>query len=313
MITKSIEFAAKAIAEGQIVAFPTETVYGLGCNALNDEACKKIFTLKGRPNFNPLIVHVNNLHEALKCADFGKDAIILAEKFWPGPLTIVAPVKHNSNIASSVLAGLNTIALRVPSSRTALDLIRLSGKPIAAPSANKSGQISSTQINHVQKYFANDDIIILDDGSVKSEVGLESTIIDVMNLEILRDGFIDIETLSNILNKKITRSKSPAQIKAPGMMEKHYAPKTNLIINSNHANDEDICLNFGNSNLNGVFNINLSKNGDLIEASHNFYSMLHILDEYAIEHNIKNIIAAHIPAINIGIAINDKLIRASTK
>ncbi len=307
-----IREAANAIKDGKLVAFPTETVYGLGADATNEHACKKIFALKERPSFNPLIVHVANIDDAMALGYFDDDAMKLANALWPGPLSMVVKAKENNNIAHVVMAGLGTIAIRIPAHEIALELIKEAGVPIAAPSANKSGQISSTEASHVQKYFANYDVMILEDFDLKTKIGLESTIIDATSLTILRDGFISIETLSSILNKNIAMSNSLMQIKAPGMMEKHYAPKTQLRINANSSSSNEVCLNFGASNLDGSFNLNLSETGDLIEAARNFYAMLHILDDYAISRNINIISVAQIPFINIGIAINDKLKRAST-
>ena len=312
----NISKAAEFIKSGHLVAFPTETVYGLGADATNEQACQKIFQIKGRPNINPLIVHVATVEQAKTIGEFNDDALKLAKLFWPGPLSIVVPLKAESKIAKSVSAGLSTIALRIPSNNIALELIKQSNKPIAAPSANPSGYISSTSLDHVTEHFLHEqEVFILTDDLEKSEYGIESTIVDTAsdNLTILREGFITLEILEETLTKKVEVSSSLAEIKAPGMMKKHYSPKVSVRMNASNLQEGEIGLNFADSMLIGEFSLNLSTTGDLIEAASNLYSDLRKLDQYATRHNIKTIAVAKIPETGIGAAINDKLKRASVK
>ncbi|MFY9589266.1 L-threonylcarbamoyladenylate synthase [Rickettsia endosymbiont of Halotydeus destructor] len=309
-----INKAAKFIREGRVVAFPTETVYGLGADATNEEACLKIFRLKNRPAINPLIVHVASLEQAKTIGEFNEIAELLATKLWPGPLSLVVPLKDIANIAAAVTAGLKTVALRMPAHPLALELIEKSGKPIAAPSANPSNYISPTNEQHVQEHFLdNPEVFILSPESYQSKYGLESTIIDT-TLEqptILREGFITAETLERILGIKVFTVDSAAKVKAPGMLAKHYSPKVPVRLNATNLEDGEIALNFGSSNLQGEFALNLSISGDLAEAAANLYTHLRTLDNYAINHNITKIAIVPIPSISIGIAINDRLKRAA--
>jgi L-threonylcarbamoyladenylate synthase len=319
-----IDKAAEFIKSGGVVAFPTETVYGLGADATNEEACKEIFTIKGRPSINPLIVHVHNIKQAESIAQFNKDAYKLGEQFWPGPLTIVLNLNRSHNIANVVLAGLPTIAIRIPSHPLALELIDRSGTCIAAPSANPSGYISATELDHVKEHFDSQAVYFVESslslqgfhGKAQQSqelIGLESTIIDLSSDEptLLRHGFITIESLELVLGKKIKPSSSLMVIKAPGMLEKHYAPNSKLRINATELAPNEIGLNFGDSKLDTGYNLNLSEKGDLIEAAANLYSMLRTLDNYAIHNDGINIAVAPIPYVNIGFAINDKLKRAA--
>ncbi len=312
MMHEDIKQAAIIIKHGGVVAFPTETVYGLGADARSDDACAKIFQLKGRPSFNPLIVHVASLTQAEAIAEFNSDAIKLAEELWSGPLTIVLPVRQEAKIAKTVLAGLDTIAIRMPAHPIALALLRESGCPLAAPSANPSGYISATTAEHVRKHFGELGVFILE-GNDQCHYGLESTIIDLSSNEprILRHGFITQGTLETVLGKKVAISPALMQIKAPGMMEKHYAPKTRLRLNAESLEEGEIGLNFGNPTLFGNYALNLSESADLSEAASNLYAMLRLLDEYATEHNIQAIAVGSIPNHGIALAINDRLKRAA--
>jgi L-threonylcarbamoyladenylate synthase len=307
-----IEKAAKIIKNGGVVAFPTETVYGLGADASNEQACGKIFKIKGRPNINPLIVHVLDVKEAKKLGEFNADACKIADAFWPGPVSIVVPLKKPSNIVSCVLAGNVTIALRVPSHPIARALLLGSSCAIAAPSANPSGYISSTLSKHVTEHFKDSEVFIIEDEGI-CEFGLESTIIDCSNElpVILRYGFITPEAISKVLDKTVEISTSLMQIKAPGMLEKHYAPHTKLRLNATSINDNEIGLNFGESNLNSNYYLNLSPSADLIEAASNLYDMLRKLDEYASMQGASTIAVAEIPNTGIGLALNDRLLRAA--
>lgn len=311
-MSDSLKQAINFLQGGNIVAFPTETVYGLGASASNEEACQKIFQIKGRPGINPLIVHVASISEAESIGKFNEDARKLASSFWPGPLSIVVPLKRNTNVAASVLAGLDTVALRIPAHNIALELIRESGLPIAAPSANPSGYISATTFQHVQEHFINTkEVFILQDIS-NSKYGIESTIVDCSNgdITLLRSGFITKHALEIVIGKKINSMPSLMQIKAPGMMEKHYAPKTRVRLNASNLRPTEIGLNFASSKLLGNFSLNLSEAGDLVEAASNLYSALRTLDNYA-EFNKTEIAVAPIPSTGIGVAINDRLTRAA--
>ena len=308
-----IRKAAESIKRGDLVAFPTETVYGLGADAKNPEACDKIYKLKGRPSNNPLIVHVASTEEAQNYAIFNDDALKLAKNLWPGPLTLVLPknARLPNELAECVSAGLSTVAIRVPSSSIALELIRMSGCPIAAPSANKSGTLSSTTFDHVRKNFGHDIFILPSDNN--STYGLESTIIDLSTSAptILRFGFITIDILENILGKKVEIASKLSDIKAPGMLLKHYAPKTKLRLNANHLEIAEVGLSFGQSVLQHTRSLNLSEKGDLIEAASNLFDYLHRLDEFCAHNNIVSIAVAPIPNTAIGMAINDRLSRAA--
>jgi L-threonylcarbamoyladenylate synthase len=305
-----IKQAAQIIRSGGLVAFPTETVYGLGADARNESACLDIFRAKGRPSNNPLIVHVSSIESALLLAEFNDDALSLI-KFWPGPLSMVLPRKADAHLADSVSAGLSTIAIRIPSDPIALQLIEASACPIAAPSANKSGSLSSTSYKHVKQNFA-DEIFILESNS-KFNYGLESTIIDLSTSvpTILRYGFITPDVIEAALGKKVSIASKLSEIKAPGMLHKHYSPSTNLRINAMELYDNEIGLNFANSKLQSRGALNLSVSGDLTEAAANLFAYLHELDEIALSHDIKTIAVASIPNQSIGLAINDRLNRAA--
>ena len=315
MISK-IKQAVDFIKAGNIVAFPTETVYGLGANANNEEACQKIFQVKGRPSINPLIVHVASINDAESIGEFNDDAKKLANAFWPGPLTIVVPLKQDAKIAPSALAGLETIALRIPAHIIALELIRQTGMPVAAPSANPSGYVSATTFQHVQEHFAHiKDVLILEDIN-NSKYGIESTIIDTSSrdgIKLLRSGFITKEALEAVVDKKIYIAPSLTQIKAPGMLEKHYAPRTKVRLNVTKLEVGEVGLNFADSNLGENPSFNLSSSGDLVEAAANLYSLLRRLDNYAESNKLTGIAVSPIPQIGIGVAINDRLTRASKR
>lgn len=305
-----IEQSASIIKKGGLVAFPTETVYGLGADATNQEACLNIFKAKGRPSNNPLIVHVHSLEAAMELAEFNAEALLLS-KFWPGPLSIVLPKKPNVKIAACVSAGLATIAIRVPADEVALQLLEKSGLPIAAPSANKSGMMSSTAESHVRENFA-DDIFVLS-SERRCKVGLESTIVDLSTPTptILRYGFITPEMIETTLGRPVEVATKSSEIKAPGMMHRHYCPRTPLRMNAESLQEGEVGLDFADSNLGGNFSLNLSKSGDLTEAASNLFDYLHQLDEYALKNNMRAIAVAHVPHESIGLAINDRLSRAA--
>ena len=305
-----IKKAASIIKNSDLVAFPTETVYGLGADAYSQEACLKIFEAKGRPANNPLIVHVASVQEAKDIVHFNDDAENLAS-LWPGPLTLVLPKKDNAILAECVTAGLNTVAIRIPADPIALNLIRESGCPIAAPSANKSGTLSSTSYEHVRKNFG-DEIFILSSNS-NITYGLESTIIDLTSPKptILRFGFITPSVLEKVLGREVFIASKLSGIKAPGMLLKHYAPKTKVRLNADALQKSEVGLNFGKSQLNTRGSLNLSDSEDMIEAAANLFDYLHNLDEFCQKNNINTIAVASIPNTGIGLAINDRLSRAA--
>lgn len=303
--------AVKLIQAGELVAFPTETVYGLGANAFNEEACLKIYQAKGRPSNNPLIVHVASLEQAEELAIFNKEAYLLS-KLWPGPLTMVLPRRNSSRLAECVTAGLSTVAIRVPAHRAACDLIIQSGLPIAAPSANKSGYLSPTSHRHVKAGFKSESVFVID-SETTTKYGLESTIIDLSTSvpTILRFGFITPQIIEQIIDRQVEIATQSSAIKAPGMMYTHYAPKTPIRINAISLEEGEIGLNFGGSKLNSKGSLNLSPTGDLAIAAANLFSYLHTLDDYARVNSLQRIAIAPIPNESIGLAINDRLIRAT--
>jgi len=303
-----IKAAAEKIRSGEVVAFPTETVYGLGADATNNEGCKKIYLLKGRPSSNPLIVHIASKEDAYKYGEINDFAQKIIENFWPGPISIVVKRNKDSSICEIATAGLDTIALRMPDHKIALDLIALSEKPIAAPSANISNYVSPTESKHVMESFGSKITII--EGE-KSLFGLESTIIDVsvLNPTILRYGFITPETISKVLGCEVKMHNiSNGKILAPGMMKKHYAPRTPLRLNATQLTHGEIGLGFG---LNELGDLNLSYSGNLVEAASNLYSMLRLLDAKAARQKLDIIAIAPIPDEGVGLAINDRLRRGA--
>ena len=303
--------AVKLIQAGELVAFPTETVYGLGANAFNEEACLKIYQAKGRPSNNPLIVHVASLEQAEELAIFNKEAYLLS-KLWPGPLTMVLPRRNSSRLAECVTAGLSTVAIRVPAHRVARDLIIQIGVPIAAPSANKSGYLSPTSHRHVKAGFKSESVFVID-SETTTKYGLESTIIDLSTSvpTILRFGFITPQIIEQIIDRQVEIATQSSAIKAPGMMYTHYAPKTPIRINAISLEEGEIGLNFGGSKLNSKGSLNLSPTGDLAIAAANLFSYLHTLDDYARVNSLQRIAIAPIPNESIGLAINDRLIKAT--
>ncbi|MFK7973554.1 MAG: L-threonylcarbamoyladenylate synthase [Rickettsiaceae bacterium] len=305
-ITEAVEI----IKNGGLVAFPTETVYGLGADATNQQACLSIFTIKERPLNNPLIVHVGSIKDAYDIVEFNQDAKKLT-KLWPGPITLVLPKAKGAMLADCVTAGLESVAIRIPAQPIALKLLNAFGKPIVAPSANKSGTLSSTTAAHVRKNFGDDLFTINSVG--KSTYGLESTILDLTTSvpTILRLGFFTPEVLERILGKTVAVASKTSVVKAPGMLLKHYAPKTNLRLNATSLMTNEVGLNFGDSLLTATGSINLSVRANLLEAAAKLYECLHILDDYCLKHGISTIAVANIPQEGVGLAINDRLMKAA--
>jgi len=298
---QQIETAAEYLRAGKLVAFPTETVYGLGADALSDKAVAAIYAAKGRPDFNPLIVHVADVDAAKKYVEWNDTAQMLAGTFWPGPLTLVLSRKKDCAISLLASAGLDTVAIRVPAHPLALALLEKCGLPLAAPSANRSGKISPTLASHVQEELGGKVAMILDGGACG--VGIESTIVDVTSApRILRHGKITREMLEKII--PITEQKPNGKILAPGMLESHYAPNAKLRLNATDIREGELLLAFG-----AVQNatLNLSETANLEEAAANLFKMLRAIDAK----NPPAIAVMPIPMEGLGVAINDRLARAA--
>jgi L-threonylcarbamoyladenylate synthase len=292
---EAIAEAAALIKAGEIVAVPTETVYGLAGNASNGEAVAAIYAAKGRPSFNPLIVHVPDLEAAEAIAVFGEAARALAAAHWPGPLTLVLPLRPDSGIASLVTAGLTTIAIRVPAHPAMRALLKVCGHPLAAPSANASGSVSPTRATHVANSLGGRIPMIIDAGACA--VGLESTIIAVGDdgaLRLLRPGPIDLGL----------RLDTGGGIEAPGQLASHYAPTKPLRLNAVVAESDEWLIGFGEI----AGNTNLSMSGNLTEAAANLFDCLHQADATS----CAAIAIAPIPNQGLGLAINDRLYRAAS-
>lgn len=300
-----------------IVAFPTETVYGLGGNAYSDVAVAKIYKAKNRPSVNPLIAHYKSASVALsKDVISNEIAEKLAENFWPGPMTLVLVQNHNSKVSNLATAGLKTLAVRVPKNEVAHKLLSMLEFPLVAPSANKSTSLSNTTAEAVCSDFSDiEDLFVIDGGMCN--VGVESTIIDVSipeKITILRYGGIAQEQIEDVCGVKIFKHEnSNMKPIAPGMMFKHYAPKHELFIDQDDCDSDDAFLDFGSKNLHlknvAKMYLDLSPANDLYEAAHNLFNMLRILDG----EECARICVAPIENVGIGIAINDKIKRASGK
>tara|TARA_Y100000590_G_C15695487_1_gene1004969 strand:+ start:454 stop:1395 length:942 start_codon:yes stop_codon:yes gene_type:complete len=303
---KVIKQAVEILNESGIIAFPTETVYGLGASAYDDEAIKKIYKIKDRPRDNPLIIHVSKLHQAYEIGIFNDIAKKLSENFWPGPLTLLVPLR-DKRVSKIARANLTTIGLRIPNHKTTLDILDLFGQAIAAPSANLSGTVSATSAKHVLDDFGNQIDLVIDNG--KCKFGIESTIVDVRanQIVILREGAITEDMLINCLNMEIMQYKE-SKIISPGQLEKHYAPKAEIRMNADTPNFDEFYISFGKDYPNKQ-SFNLSKCGDLYEAAKNLYSFLRTIDNMG----FKKIAISRIPNSGIGVAINDRLERASKK
>lgn len=316
IITKSVKKAAFYLNKGDVVAMPTETVYGLAASIYNENALKKIFEIKERPYFNPLIVHIDSLQSLSKIAvNVPEVAYRLADKFWPGPLTMIFE-KHKA-ISNYITGGKNTIAVRMPNHPLALELIKTVDVPLAAPSANPFGSISPTSAKHVEKYFKSTLEVILDGGSCSK--GIESTIIGFKNNEVLvyRLGSLSLEMIESVVGRIKVRKYNQKNPIAPGMLDKHYAPKTPMILCDNPIKTASNLIGknigiiaFDKKSLCTDYQIEvLSPNGDLGEAAKNLYAAMHKLDDKGFD----LLIAQKFPNVGLGRAINDRLIRACKK
>jgi L-threonylcarbamoyladenylate synthase len=305
---EAIGRAAQALARGEIVAFPTETVYGLGADARDARAVAKVFAAKERPRFNPLIVHVPNLTAAETYAVFDATARKLADAFWPGPLSLVLPTRPDSGIADLVTGGLDTIALRAPNHRVAQELLAEAKLPIAAPSANRSGRISPTMAAHVEAELGDVPAMILDGGPCP--LGIESTVVGVAGDApvLLRLGAVPREAIQAVLGQALPLANEDAAIASPGQLERHYAPNTPLRLGATDVRAREALLAFGpNAPRGAIASINLSASGDLEEAAANLFASLRRLDEAG----AKAMAVMPIPERGLGEAINDRLRRAA--
>jgi L-threonylcarbamoyladenylate synthase len=291
---EAIAEAARLILDGEPVAVPTETVYGLAADATNAEAVARIYETKGRPSFNPLIVHVSGLAEARGIGDFNGEALGLASEHWPGPLTLVVPLREGSGIASIATAGLATIGIRVPAHPAVRALLRATGRPLAAPSANASGSISPTRAGHVLKSLGGRIPLIIDGGL--TERGLESTIIAGTSgpLRLLRRGPIEVAAAVEVTGN---------EVEAPGQLASHYAPSKPLRLNATAVHQDEFLIGFGA--VGG--DANLSQSSDLIEAAARLFDLLHQGDASP----KPRLAVAPVPNEGLGAAINDRLSRAA--
>ncbi len=300
--------AARRLRAGGLVAFPTETVYGLGADATDDRAVAAIFEAKGRPRFNPLIVHFPDLETAAAEVVFDARARTVANEFWPGPLTLVLPRSAACRVSLLCSAGLDSLAVRVPDHAVGQALLTAAGRPLAAPSANPSGALSPTTAAHVAAAFGNQVPLILDGGPCP--VGLESTVLDLSGADpvLLRPGGITAEVLESCIGP-VRRADGDTAIKSPGMLSHHYAPSRPLRLNAAQVGPDEALLAFGPAPLEGAAaTVNLSAAGDPTEAAARLFAALHELDrpEFAA------IAVMPIPDAGLGAAINDRLRRAAT-
>jgi len=300
----AISAAASILRAGRLVAFPTETVYGLGADATNGRAVAAIFVAKGRPHFNPLIVHVRDSAQAAEFATFSPLAEKLAQAFWPGALTLVLPRREDCRLSLLISAGLDTVALRAPSHPVAQRLIAEAGVPLAAPSANPSGRVSATLAAHVDESFHGKLELILDGGP--TPLGVESTVIGFEDDRpvLLRPGAVPREAVEEITGPLAAPSHGPAG--SPGRLVSHYAPRAKLRLNALDTEPDEALLAFGPNALGAHRTLNLSPGGDLNEAAANLFAMLRTLDAES-----DAIAVMPIPPGGLGEAINDRLMRAA--
>jgi len=306
--------AAEILQRSGLVAFPTETVYGLGADATNAEAVARIYAAKERPSFNPLISHLDSFESARHQGVFDETARRLAEAFWPGPLTLVVPVAPTCIISDLARAGLDSVALRVPAHALAHALLQKTGRPVAAPSANRSGRVSPTDADHVLGDLEGRIDAVLDGGV--SQVGVESTIVSCLGgmPRLLRPGGVPREAIEALIGMKLESGpeggKNPL---APGMLASHYAPRAKVRLNATGVEADEAVLLFGSEAPQGTAaaraTLNLSKNGDLVEAAAHLFSYLRQLDASG----AATIAVSPIPETGLGEAINDRLGRAAAE
>ena len=311
-----IPAAARLLAAGALVAFGTETVYGLGADARNGRAVAAIFEAKGRPHFNPLICHYASAEAAFVDVVAGDMARVLAASFWPGPLTMVLPRRVTCGVALLAGAGLETLAVRVPDHPVALRLLKEFGGPVAAPSANRSGGISPTTAAHVLAGLEGRIAAVLDTGACA--VGVESTVLDLSGPTpfLLRPGGVSVEALEAVIGR-VQRGITPGQaeqsrgLRSPGLMVSHYAPVLALRMNADEVAPDEALLAFGPPLPGAKLVFQLSEVADLNEAAARLFEGLHWLDAQAPQHGLTRIAAMRIPDAGLGLAINDRLGRAA--
>ena len=311
----AVAAAARILADGGLVAFPTETVYGLGADATNAAAIARLYQAKGRPAFNPLIAHIGDLDAARKIGRFDAAAELLAEAFWPGPLTLVLPKTIDCAVADLATAGLETVAIRIPAHPVARDILRVFGRPVVAPSANLSGHVSPTMAAHVQSDLEGRIDLIVDGGAVA--VGVESTIVGIFDHPmLLRPGGLPRAEIERVLGRALKQppadaASDSAQPLAPGMLASHYAPRTKVRLNAMRLEPGEALLAFGLGAISGIDEaaavLNLSARGDLDEAAANLFGHLRALDA----RGARGIAVMPIPDDGLGEAINDRLRRAA--
>jgi len=305
---ENLATAARALREGYLVAFPTETVYGLGADATDGRAVASIFRAKGRPRFNPLIVHVADMTTAEHLARFDDRARRLAESFWPGPLTLVLPLAEGAPVADLVTAGLDTVGVRIPSHHVAHILIELAGVPVAAPSANRSGRVSPTTAEHVFNDFKDTPALLLNGGRCRG--GLESTIVSLVGETpvLLRPGGVPREAIEAVLGTSLAlpEAESTDAPSAPGMSASHYAPRAHIRLDAHDVRPGEVMLGFG-PDAPADATLNLSESGDLVEAAAYLFGYLRALDDCGTD----TIAVSPIPNEDLGEAINDRLKRAA--
>ena len=307
----ALDAACDVLARGGLIALPTETVYGLAADATNGEAVARIFEVKGRPRFNPLICHISSLEMARRYVTFDKTALLLAKTFWPDPLTLVLPAVGGTTVHALTRAGLDTLAIRMPGG-FAQRLIDRYDRPLAAPSANTSGRISATRAEHVAADLGNRVDLILNGGPAK--IGLESTIVKPQggSVELLRPGGLAVDAIETVIGFAVGRRETgSAIIEAPGMLQSHYAPRKPLRMDATGATSGDAVITFAGRRFAGdqdaLLVLDLSPSGDLQEAAAKLFDHLQTADASA----ASKIVVAPLPVTGLGEAINDRLMRAS--
>ncbi|WP_297322857.1 L-threonylcarbamoyladenylate synthase [uncultured Bartonella sp.] len=307
---KAIATAVCYLDKGELVGVPTETVYGLAADATNGTAVAKIFSTKGRPQFNPLIAHISDVEMASNIVDIDDMSKKLMEAFWPGPLTLVLPMKQQNAIHPLTSAGLTTLAVRNPVGVFA-EIVKRLGRPVAAPSANISGRLSSTSAQDVADMFGNKIPLIVDGGA--TQIGVESTIVKVSGEQIflLRPGGLATEDIEQLCGFRLIRVDQRAAIEAPGMLKSHYAPNARVRLNVRQVKNDEALLAFGKQTIecadHAIATLNLSERANLAEAAANLFHYLKKLDR----EDVKCIAVAPIPFDGLGEAINDRLQRAA--
>ena len=303
---KILKKTIKNLSIGKVIGLPTETVYGLGGNAYSKNSIQKIFKLKGRPKTNPLIIHYYTINNAIEDVVLNKHFKKLYKKFCPGPITFILKKKKNSRIHSSASAGLNTVGIRFPKHKIARSILKKIKFPLAMPSANKSTNVSPVNSKDVYEEFKKKVQLILDGG--KCKIGIESTVIDLVNYpKILRPGIIDKNKIEKILKLKISYSNNHKKNRSPGMMKKHYSPGIPVLINQNRYDGKSAFIYLGSKYKNKKNFFSLSKNSNLDKAASNLYKIFRIIKK----NGYRKIQISKIPNIGSGIAINDRIKRAS--